>query len=264
MTAAPWGKHHAGGRWLAFRNDSGETIPAFAVMRITGVVTIEGRAVLTVAKPNADSLKNVLFNSSASVSSGGYGSGTYEFPCYAKYQTSSSAVLNDEWGTANGLWALKKDNTGFAIIGGETADRVIVRNVGGEGGGPAMNLAVATLVTDKTHSMPSVECVVRYTLSGSFPSGNLTIQNVPHSNDGTVITSYVFEGTSGATALIHDKLHTAVLAPEHGAPVADGSFIWVTCPTREPEEPPTQQQMQGDTSGSPPPQIVNPGGAFFG
>ena len=132
------------------------------------------------------------------------------------------------------------------------------------GGGPALNLAVATLVTDMTHSMPSVECVVRYTLSGSFPSGNLTIQNVPHSNDGTVITSYVFEGTSGATALIHDKLHTAVLAPEHGTPVADGSFIWVTCPTREPEEPPTQQQLQGDTSGSPPPQAINPGGAFFG
>jgi hypothetical protein len=54
MTAAPWATHHAGGRWLAFRNDSGETIPPFAVLRITGVVTIAGRAVLTVSKPNAD------------------------------------------------------------------------------------------------------------------------------------------------------------------------------------------------------------------
>ena len=127
MTVAPAGKHHAGGRWLAFRNDSGETIPAFAAMRITGVVTIEGRSVIKVDKPNDDNLTNLLFNSPVNVPSGGYGSGTHEFPCYAKYQTASSAVLDEEWGTESGSWALKKDNAGYLIIGGETADRVIVR-----------------------------------------------------------------------------------------------------------------------------------------
>lgn len=127
MTVVPAAKHHAGGRWLAFRNDSGETIPAFAAMRITGVVTIEGRSVIKVDKPNDDNLTNLLFNSPVNVPSGGYGSGTHEFPCYAKYQTASSAVLDEEWGTESGSWALKKDNTGYLIIGGETSDRVIVR-----------------------------------------------------------------------------------------------------------------------------------------
>ena len=40
--------------WLEYRNDSGERIPAFGIVRITGVVVPEpGRVLLTVAKPDA-------------------------------------------------------------------------------------------------------------------------------------------------------------------------------------------------------------------
>lgn len=40
-------------RWLAFRNDASETAPGFALLRATGVTTVEEALVLTVGKPNS-------------------------------------------------------------------------------------------------------------------------------------------------------------------------------------------------------------------
>lgn len=122
MTAAPWATHHAGGRWLAFRNDSGETIPPFAVLRITGVVTIEGRAVLTVAKPNADGGTFYAVNGAVSVVSGGYGSCTRDAPCMAACDDSVTPSVGEEWGVMSASWELQRGYGGYRVIGVETGD----------------------------------------------------------------------------------------------------------------------------------------------
>ena len=60
-------------RWLEFRNDSGESIPAFAVMRCTGVETADGRAILLMDKPNGDRHQSIYINGPLDVDDDEYG-----------------------------------------------------------------------------------------------------------------------------------------------------------------------------------------------
>lgn len=57
-----------------FRNDSGETVPAHGVLRVTGYVDAQGRHMVTVAKP-ASTLGTFIVNSWNEVASGEYGWG---------------------------------------------------------------------------------------------------------------------------------------------------------------------------------------------
>jgi hypothetical protein len=111
-------------RWLSFRNDAGEPIPPFAVLRPTGVVTVQGQAVLTVARPNADGGSFYFFNGPFAVDAGGFGSCTGDFPCFAAYDTADVPALGQQWGAKNGSWLLEKGHTGYKIIGGAIDGRV--------------------------------------------------------------------------------------------------------------------------------------------
>jgi hypothetical protein len=111
-------------RWLSFRNDTGEPIPPFAVLRPTGVVTVQGQAVLTVARPNADGGSFYFFNGPFAVDAGGFGSCTGDFPCFAAYDTADVPALGQQWGAKNGSWLLEKGHTGYKIIGGAIDGRV--------------------------------------------------------------------------------------------------------------------------------------------
>jgi hypothetical protein len=113
-------------RWLSFRNDSGEEVPGFAVLRPTGVISVEGQAVLTIAKPDSDGGSFYFFNGPFPVKYGKFGSGTADFPCFAAYDDSDAPQVGDVWGAKSGQWTLKKGNSGFKIVGGATNGRVLI------------------------------------------------------------------------------------------------------------------------------------------
>ncbi|MGD9645213.1 MAG: hypothetical protein AB7U73_05840 [Pirellulales bacterium] len=116
-------------RWLSFRNDAGETIPPCAVMQVTGVVTLEGQAVLTVDKPAADRGTHFVFNGAFAVAAGDFGSCTHSFPCCARFNPADAPAVGQTWGAEDGAWALKKGHRGYRVIGGPLDDRVeIVRD----------------------------------------------------------------------------------------------------------------------------------------
>lgn len=113
-------------RWLSFRNDSGETIPPCAVMRITGVIEIEGQAVLTVDKPDADGGTHYVFNGAFAVADGDFGSATHSFPCCALFNPADAPAAGQQWGAQSGSWAIKKNISGYRVVGAAIEGRVEV------------------------------------------------------------------------------------------------------------------------------------------
>lgn len=111
-------------RWTAWRNDSSETCPAHALVRVTGS-TLKGRQLVrTGNKPNADSQAGLYVNSSIPVEAGGYGRITHESPCIVRY--SSGTPANGEvWGSASASWYLTSGKRGWLIDG--TADTTNTR-----------------------------------------------------------------------------------------------------------------------------------------
>jgi hypothetical protein len=122
MTFAPSGNSI---RWLAFRNDAGQSIPAFAALRPLGVVELAGEAVLRVGQPNADGATG-LFNGPFAVDADGLGSCTSDLPCYAAYDTLHTPAVGEMWGPVAGQWTLARDKPGYRIVGGAIDGRVQV------------------------------------------------------------------------------------------------------------------------------------------
>lgn len=105
---------------IPFRNDSNETIPAYAVMRVTGVVTTQSIPVITVAKPSSTFQRLYLVNGPLAVASSG------ELPAFGTWADQAGFVLYDDantpaygesWGPSNGSWEIKKYRYGFTILG---------------------------------------------------------------------------------------------------------------------------------------------------
>lgn len=110
---------------IPFRNDSGETIPAFAVMRVTGATGLGSIPVLTVAKPNTAFQRRYLVNGPLAVSGASgqntFGLGTWaEQSAFVLYDDANTPAYGEEWGPSNGSWEIKKYRYGFHILGGAT------------------------------------------------------------------------------------------------------------------------------------------------
>lgn len=104
-------------RWEPVSNASGEVIPAFAAMRVTGVGT---DGIFTVAKPNTnDQTSRIFFNGPVKIAVGEKGNGTPSFPCKAAFDTGDGTPsAGDEWGVENNGWKLRNARSGFLIVGG--------------------------------------------------------------------------------------------------------------------------------------------------
>lgn len=103
-------------RWLPVLNSSGETVPAFALMRVTGVDTSSGS--LIVGKPNADNQTNLLVNGPCEIPSGLQGIGMWGVPAVVCYDTGDGTpVAGDEWGAESGGWKLRNAKTGYIVSG---------------------------------------------------------------------------------------------------------------------------------------------------
>jgi hypothetical protein len=105
---------------IPFRNDSNETIPAYAAMRVTGVVTTMSIPVITVAKPSSTFQGLYLVNGPLPVASSG------ELPAFGTwadqagfvlYDDANTPALGEEWGPYDGSWEIKKYRYGFTILG---------------------------------------------------------------------------------------------------------------------------------------------------
>ncbi len=103
---------------VPFRNDASATIPAYAVMRVTGSVTASGTEYVTVAKPNTDFKRKYLVNGSSQVLNGEYGVGTWlEEADWVLYDDTNTPAIGESWGPKNDSWKLNKWRYGFTIVG---------------------------------------------------------------------------------------------------------------------------------------------------
>ncbi len=141
-------------RWLEVYNAGNEDIPPCAVCRVTGVDSDTG--IITVDKPNGDSLREIIIAGPQFIRAGEYGQGHRADPCPAVlYETADGTpAAGEDWGTKADSWKIHKGRTGFRALGksadnvceatylgssgdgGQTGYGVIARITGNDGGTP--------------------------------------------------------------------------------------------------------------------------------
>lgn len=120
-------------------NQSGETIPPYAVIRVTGWAS--NGLYATVAKPTDAAEYLHAANGPLEVVTGGYGEATFDFPAFVRYNPESGSPATGElWQRVPDKWTLGKgdaDKGNFPIIGAADGTIVLV-------GPPNCNCAVAS------------------------------------------------------------------------------------------------------------------------
>jgi hypothetical protein len=111
-----------------FRNDSGETAPAYGVLRVTGTYDDDGVIIYTIGKPDTSFARLYLVNGPNDVVDDGFGWGTWLWHAdWVLYDDANTPAFGEEWGPQASSWELKKYRYGFTIWGGATGgstDRV--------------------------------------------------------------------------------------------------------------------------------------------
>jgi hypothetical protein len=138
-------------RWVAVYNSTAEEIPAFGLMRMTG---IDSEGIVTVAKPNTNSQVNILINSPVPIPASSYGVGHNQSPAAVLYDTADGTPALDEvWGAESGSWKAGKGKTGAKIVGGHADGLVtIYHGFGRIGGAAAFSGARVYHSTDQSYS----------------------------------------------------------------------------------------------------------------
>lgn len=123
------------------RNDSGETIPAFAAMRVTGVVEVKQETVFTVDQQDTSD-GPVLLNGPTPIPVNGYGV-IQSGPIVAAYfDTVASPSVGDELGPEDGEWKLTAAGSGWVFLGSLGSEKIgLFRQSGGGGCGAFKSLA---------------------------------------------------------------------------------------------------------------------------
>lgn len=113
------------------RNDSGETIPAFAVMRVTGVVEVKQETIFTVDQQDTSDAP-VLINGPTPIPDGEYGV-IQPGPIFAAYfDSAASPAVGDELGSEDGEWKLTTAGSGWVFLGALTDEAIgLFRQEGG-------------------------------------------------------------------------------------------------------------------------------------
>lgn len=159
----------------SFRNDSGETIPAHAVMRVTDAEEDEDEVVFLAAKPNATRQQIYLVNGDEDVEADGFGWGTFLWHAdYVLYNDANTPAYGEMWGPESGSWKLAKGRTGFGTWGHNITDE-----------GAAVTRALATQIPIQPSNSIGIPFI---NLSGETipPSGimdwigDVTIGDTPH------------------------------------------------------------------------------------
>jgi hypothetical protein len=97
---------------IPFRNDSGEEIPAYAVMRVDEVIYRDKQWLCVVMKPDTEFGQRYLVNGPGTVQADGYGQATdaaYPAPVACEAGT---VTYGDGWGVLADSWELKRWHAG--------------------------------------------------------------------------------------------------------------------------------------------------------
>lgn len=115
-------------RWLEFRNDSSDVVPAFGIVRITGSITRRRQTVLKVDQPNTYGSQFLhAVNGPQEVSANKYGLCTLDFPAIALYDDGDGTpAFGEAWGPRDDSWKLRKSTGGFQVVGSPDTEASIV------------------------------------------------------------------------------------------------------------------------------------------
>jgi len=108
--------------WVKFINSSGEEIPPYAALRVTGTTTRNGEPFFTVAKPTSSEQKWYAINGAAAVSAGQVGECTFTPQAIARY-SGGSLTVGDEIGPQNNSWDLQSGGKNFFYLGTKSNNR---------------------------------------------------------------------------------------------------------------------------------------------
>lgn len=121
---------------VSFRNDSGETIPPFAAMRITGVAMLDDQIVLTVNKPNSSTFET-LINGPQAVATTETGTGYKYGILQAKVE--AGRMLGETLKAKASSWELEDGTGPFIFLGYDTEYNCgLVRYAASAGGGSTL------------------------------------------------------------------------------------------------------------------------------
>jgi hypothetical protein len=134
-----------------FRNDSGEEVPRYACMQVTGTVESGGQNFCTIDKPaDTDSSSGeYIFNGHEVVLAGGSDAqyGTSQGGRFVRaIKASGTSTAGDKWNPVVGDWTIEQDDSGrFVMAGDDDIGTDIARVFVGDGGGSGASLSgVAT------------------------------------------------------------------------------------------------------------------------
>jgi hypothetical protein len=127
-------------QWHAFKNNSGETIPAYAILRLTGMNTINGLTYLTADKPNASETAYAV-NGPNQVPSGKYGQCVLSGICVFAYDTGSPA-FNDSYSAKNAQWTANKTGSLIKCLGIVDSTNKFALGIIGQDGGTSTTLGI--------------------------------------------------------------------------------------------------------------------------
>jgi hypothetical protein len=151
---------------IQFRNTTAEEVPAFGVMRITGVEMRDDMAVVTIAKPNTSS-DPVLVNGPQAIPAGGYGSG-YKYGIL-QVKAEAGLTLGQSCRAKNASWEIEDGEGPFVFFGYDTQLNCGIARIGGGGGGGATLYRFET--TEAYTSGTSVTATIKTMAGTTFASG---------------------------------------------------------------------------------------------
>lgn len=115
-------------RGIEFSNASGQTVPSFGVLQITGSSVVGvGREILTATRPDGTAGAVYAVNGSVPVTAGQKGRCTLDFPTKAAYDTGDGTpAIGQFWGPKSGQFTLAQGRPYFLISGTPASGRVFV------------------------------------------------------------------------------------------------------------------------------------------
>ncbi len=133
----------------SYYNDSGEEIPANAVIAIKDEHTIDTRSIVfNVKKPSGAQDVSYSINFPVATPTKGIGSASSSYGRRVLFDDADTPAAGEEWGPQNGSWKLHKGGSGFTILGGVegTGDKATVRvKVSAGSGATGVGLVVETI-----------------------------------------------------------------------------------------------------------------------
>jgi hypothetical protein len=107
--------------WLPFKNETGETIPAGAILKVNDYDPETEN--FSVAKYDQfGAVYPTAVNDLVAVEDDDFGVMTFTFPALVLYDDTDTPAFGESWGPVNGQWDARLRSVGFRVIGIESAD----------------------------------------------------------------------------------------------------------------------------------------------